>query len=142
MEPATGPLAGIRVLEIGSFIAGPFAGQLLGDYGADVIKVEAPDGGDPMRHWGQTLDGEGIWWPAIGRNKRSVLADLRTEEGRSLVQAIAATVDVVLENFRTGKLEEYGLDYPTLRQMNPGVIVVHVSGFGQTGTRAAEAGFG
>jgi crotonobetainyl-CoA:carnitine CoA-transferase CaiB-like acyl-CoA transferase len=95
-----------------------------------------------MRRWGQTLDGEGIWWPAIGRNKRSVVADLRTEEGRDLVRAIAATVDVVLENFRPGKLEEYGLDYATLSEVNPGVIVVHVSGFGQTGPRAAEAGFG
>jgi formyl-CoA transferase len=142
MDTATGPLAGLRVLEVGSFIAGPFAGQLLGDYGADVIKVEPPDGGDPMRHWGQTLDDEGIWWPAIGRNKRSVVADLRTEEGRALVQAIARTADVVLENFRPGRLEEYGLDHPTLSAVNPGVIIVHVSGFGQTGPRAAEAGFG
>ena len=83
-SPSTGPLAGIRVLELGSFIAGPFAGQLLGDYGADVIKVEAPDGGDPMRRWGVTHDGDGLWWPSIGRNKRSVVADLRTAEGREL----------------------------------------------------------
>src|SRR6266568_5393314 len=105
-----GPLVGVRVLELGNFIAGPFAGQLLGDYGADVIKVEPP-GGDPMRHWGATIDGEGLWWPTIGRNKRSVSADLRTEEGRRLVQRIAAEVDVIVENFRPGRLADWGLDY-------------------------------
>lgn len=140
--PATGPLAGIRVLEVGSFIAGPFAGQLLGDYGADVVKVEAPDGGDPMRHWGVTHDHEGIWWPSIGRNKRSVVADLRTAEGRALLGRIARSADVVLENFRPGRLAEFGLDYATLSADNPGVVLVHVSGFGQTGPRSDEAGFG
>src|SRR4029079_13282751 len=127
MDTATGPLAGIRVLQIGGFTAGPFAGpvlgalvcapsprQPLGHCGPPAIRVRPPDGGDPMRRWGQTLDGEGIWWPAIGRNKRSVVADLRTEEGRALVQAIARTADVVLENFRPGRLAEYGLDHPTL----------------------------
>src|SRR4051794_35042397 len=88
-DPAGGPLDGVRVLELGNFIAGPFAGQLLGDYGADVIKIEAPDGGDPMRHWGITHEGQGLWWPAIARNKRSVVADLRTAAGRELVQSIA-----------------------------------------------------
>lgn len=140
--PATGPLAGIRVLEVGSFIAGPFAGQLLGDYGADVVKIEAPDGGDPMRHWGVTHDHEGIWWPSIGRNKRSVVADLRTAEGRELLGRIARSADVVLENFRPGRLAEFGLDYATLSADNPGVVLVHVSGFGQTGPRSDEAGFG
>ena len=140
--PSVGPLEGLRVLEIGSFIAGPFAGQLLGDYGADVIKVEAPDAGDPMRHWGITHDGHGTWWPTIGRNKRSVVADLRTAAGKDLVQSIAASCDVILENFRPGRLAEFGLDYDSLSRVNPGVIVVHVSGFGQTGPRAHEAGFG
>lgn len=137
-----GPLAGVRVLELGSFIAGPFAGQLLGDYGADVIKIEAPDGGDPMRGWGVTHEGHGLWWPSIARNKRSVVADLRTGAGRELVQAIAGSCDVILENFRPGRLVEFGLDYDTVARTNPGVIVVHVSGFGQTGPRAQEAGFG
>jgi formyl-CoA transferase len=137
-----GPLAGVRVLELGNFIAGPFAGQLLGDYGADVIKIEAPDGGDPMRRWGITHEGNGLWWPTIARNKRSVVADLRTETGRELVQAIARSCDVILENFRPGRLGEFGLDYETVAHTNPGVIVVHVSGFGQTGPRAQEAGFG
>ena len=138
-----GPLAGVRVLELGSFIAGPFAGQLLGDYGADVIKVETPGEGDPMRAWGVTTpDGDGLWWPTIGRNKRSVTADLRTEEGRDFVRRLAGTADVVLENFRPGRLVEWGLDYDSIRSGNPGVVVVHVSGFGQTGPRASEAGFG
>ena len=144
LDPSSsaGPLAGVRVLELGNFIAGPFAGQLLGDYGADVIKIEAPDGGDPMRAWGITHDGHGLWWPSIARNKRSVVADLRTEAGRELVQSIARTCDVILENFRPGRLVEFGLDYDTVARTNPGVIVVHVSGFGQTGPRAQEAGFG
>jgi len=138
-----GPLAGVRVLELGSFIAGPFAGQLLGDYGADVIKVETPGEGDPMRGWGVTTeDGDSLWWPTIGRNKRSVTADLRTEEGQAFVRRLAAGADVVVENFRPGRLVEWGLDYESIRSTNPGVILVHVSGFGQTGPRAAEAGFG
>jgi len=139
---SVGPLAGVRVLELGNFIAGPFAGQLLGDYGADVIKIEAPDGGDPMREWGILHEGHGLWWPSIARNKRSVLADLRTEPGRELVQSIARSCDVIVENFRPGRLAEFGLDYDTVARTNPGVIVVHVSGFGQTGPRAQEAGFG
>jgi formyl-CoA transferase len=143
MSSPTGPLAGIRVLELGSFIAGPFAGQLLGDYGADVVKVEPPEEGDPMRRWGVTTpDGDSIWWPAIARNKRSVTADLRGEDGRELVRRLAATADVVIENFRPGRLVEWGLDYESVNATNPGVIMVHVSGFGQTGPRAAEAGFG
>ena len=143
LDPSSsaGPLAGVRVLELGNFIAGPFAGQLLGDYGADVIKIEAPDG-DPMRRWGITHDGDGLWWPTIARNKRSVVADLRTEAGRELVQSIARTCDVIVENFRPGRLVDFGLDYETVARTNPGVIVVHVSGFGQTGPRAQEAGFG
>ncbi len=133
---------GVRVLELGNFIAGPFAGQLLGDYGADVIKVEPPDEGDPMRHWGLTRDGEGLWWPTIARNKRSVVADLREGEGRRFVQQLAARADIIVENFRPGRLADWGLDYGSVRARNPGVIMVHVSGFGQTGPRAAEAGFG
>ena len=139
----SGPLDGIRVLELGSFIAGPFAGQLLGDYGADVIKIESPGAGDPMRSWGVTTDdGDSLWWPAIARNKRSVVADLHEPEGLAFVRALADTADIVLENFRPGRLAEFGLDDDTLRSTNPGVIIVHVSGFGQTGPRSSEAGFG
>ena len=141
-SPTTGPLSGVRVLELGSFIAGPFAGQLLGDYGADVIKVEAPGDGDPMRRWGVTLDGDSLWWPAIGRNKRSVTLDLRHERARELVLNLAERCDVVLENFRPGVLERWGLDYPALSAVNPRVVLVHISGFGQTGPLAGQAGFG
>jgi crotonobetainyl-CoA:carnitine CoA-transferase CaiB-like acyl-CoA transferase len=135
-------LSDVRVLELGSFIAGPYAGQLLGDYGADVVKIEPPGEGDPMRRWGLLTEGESNWWSTIARNKRSITADLREEEDRRFVQALAAKCDVVLENFRPGRLADWGLDYETLRVVNPGVIVVHVSGFGQTGPRAHEAGFG
>jgi crotonobetainyl-CoA:carnitine CoA-transferase CaiB-like acyl-CoA transferase len=138
----TGPLLGVRVLELGNFIAGPFAGQLFGDYGAEVIKIEQPGVGDPMRHWGVCLDGSSLWWPIISRNKRSVVADLKEPDDLAFVQRLAAECDVVLENFRPGVLAKYGLDHATLSVDNPGIIVTHVSGFGQTGPRASEAGFG
>lgn len=138
----TGPLDGVRVLEMGSFIAGPFAGQLLGDYGADVIKIESPGDGDPMRRWGVTRDGDSLWWPAIARNKRSVTLDLRDERGRDIVRRLAAHCDVVLENFRPGTLEKWGLDYATLAKDNPKLVMTHISGFGQTGPLAGQAGFG
>ena len=138
----TGPLLGVRVLELGNFIAGPFAGQLFGDYGAEVIKIEAPDGGDPMRHWGVCVDDSSLWWPIIARNKRSVVADLKNPDDLAFVQRLAGECDVVLENFRPGVLAKFGLDYDTLTASNPGIIVTHVSGFGQSGPRATEAGFG
>lgn len=141
-QPSAGPLTGLRVLELGSFIAGPFAGQLLADYGAEVIKVEPPGTGDPMRRWGLVRDGESLWWPAIARNKRSVAIDLRHEEGRAVVRRLAAECDVVLENFRPGTLAKWGLDYADLSVLNPRLVLVHVSGFGQTGPRSSEAGFG
>ena len=137
-----GPLTGVRVLELGNFIAGPFAGQLLGDYGADVIKVEAPDGGDPMRHWGVTRDGDSLWWPAIARNKRSIVLDLRHEPGRRVAAQLAERCDVVLENFRPGTLDRWGLGYDVLSARNPKLVMVHISGFGQTGPLAGQAGFG
>ncbi len=139
---SNGPLSGLCVLELGSFIAGPFAGQLLGDLGADVIKVEPP-AGDSMRRWGiMGEDGESLWWPTIARNKRSVTADLHTEEGQLFVRRLAEQADVVLENFRPGRIDDWGLDYTSIAVANPRVIYVHVSGFGQTGPRAHEAGFG
>lgn len=142
VSPSAGPLAGLRVLELGSFIAGPFAGQLLGDYGADVLKVESPGSGDPMRHWGVERDGESLWWPAIARNKRSVAIDLRAERGRDVIRRLAANCDVVLENFRPGRLDDWGLGFADLSALNPRLIVVHVSGYGLNGPRAADAGFG
>jgi crotonobetainyl-CoA:carnitine CoA-transferase CaiB-like acyl-CoA transferase len=140
---SAGPLAGVRVVELGSFIAGPFAGQLLGDYGADVVKVESPGDGDPMRAWGVTTEqGDSLWWPTIARNKRSVTADLRTDDGCAFVRALLESADIVVENFRPGRMAEWGFDYASLSSTNPGLILVHVSGFGQTGPRAGEAGFG
>ncbi|WP_230486626.1 CaiB/BaiF CoA transferase family protein [Nocardioides anomalus] len=138
----SGPLEGVRVLELGSLIAGPFAGQLLADYGAEVVKVELPGSGDPMRRWGITVDGQSLWWPAIARGKKSVAVDVRTDEGRDVVRRIAAQCDVVLENFRPGTLARWGLGYDDLRALNPGIVVVHVSGFGQSGPRSGDAGFG
>ncbi|WP_433059015.1 CaiB/BaiF CoA transferase family protein [Dactylosporangium sp. CS-033363] len=137
-----GPLSGVRVLELGSFIAGPFAGQLLADYGAEVIKLEPPGTGDPMRRWGVVQDGQSLWWPAIARNKRSVALNLRDPEGQAVARALAERCDVVLENFRPGTLDKWGLGYEALAAVNPGIIVVHVSGLGQTGPRSREAGFG
>lgn len=130
------------MLELGSFIAGPFAGQLLADYGAEVIKVESPGRGDAMRTWGHAVEGESLWWPTIARGKRSVALDLHVEEGRSVLRALTDEVDVVLENFRPGQLARWGLDHAALSATNPGLVTVHVSGFGQTGPRAADAGFG
>jgi formyl-CoA transferase len=139
---ASGPLAGTRVLELGNFIAGPFAGQLLADYGADVIKIETPVGGDPMRRWGVTIDGDSLWWPAISRQKRSVTIDLRASEGQALVRRLAAHCDLVVENFRPGTLASWRLGYEELAAVNPALVLVHVSGFGQTGPRANDPGFG
>jgi len=136
------PLARVRVLEIGAFIAGPFAGQLLGDLGADVVKIEPPGSGDIMRRYGVCVDGRSLWWPHIARNKRSVAIDLRDARGRDLARRIAERCDVVLENFKPGTLAGFGLDYATLARANPGIVLVHVSGFGQSGPRSAEPGFG
>jgi crotonobetainyl-CoA:carnitine CoA-transferase CaiB-like acyl-CoA transferase len=136
-----GPLDGVTVVEFGGFIAGPFAGQLLGDYGARVIKVEAPDG-DPMRRWGAMVDGRGLWWHALARNKESIVLDLRDDADRAVARQLCAHADIVLENFAPGKMAEWGLDYASLAADNPGVILVHVSGFGQTGPRASDRGFG
>lgn len=138
----TGPLRGIRVLEMGNFIAGPFAGQLLSDYGAEVIKVEAPDAGDTMRHWGVTRDGDSLWWPAIARDKQSITVDLRSEAGQSVIRRLVPQIDIVIENFRPGTLAGWGMSYDALSATNPGLILVHVSGYGQTGPFADQPGFG
>jgi formyl-CoA transferase len=139
---SSGPLDGVRVLELGNFIAGPFAGQLLGDYGAEVIKVESPGDGDPMRRWGVTRDGDSLWWPTIGRNKRSIVLDMSQEAARQIAARLAERCDVVLENFRPGLLQRWGLSYDDLAARHPKLVMVHVSGFGQTGPLATQAGFG
>ena len=142
MTQRKGPLAGIRVLELGSFIAGPFSAQLLGDYGADIIKIEDPKSGDAMRGWGVTLNGESLWWPSIARNKRSITIDLRNPKSHEIVQQIATKCDIVIENFKPGRLDAWGLTYDYLALNNPSLIMVRISGFGQTGPRSNEAGFG
>ncbi|MFS3130221.1 CaiB/BaiF CoA transferase family protein [Nocardioides sp. Bht2] len=136
-----GPLEGVTVVELGGFIAGPFAGQLLGDYGARVIKIEPPVG-DPMRTWGVLQDGRSLWWPAIARNKESVVLDLKSDADRALARSICLQADIVLENFAPGRMQGWGLDYASLAPDNPGLIMVHVSGFGQDGPRASDRGFG
>ena len=143
-DPAVkGPLSDLRVVEMGTLIAGPFCGQVLGDFGADVIKVEDPGKGDPMRQWGRSLPkGLSPWWPVIGRNKRSVALDLRQPEGRELALALIDQADVLIENFRPGALEKWGMGYDALAARNPRLVMARVSGFGQTGPYSERAGYG
>ncbi|HEY3292245.1 MAG TPA: CaiB/BaiF CoA-transferase family protein [Candidatus Nanopelagicaceae bacterium] len=137
------PLDDLRVVELGSLLAGPFCGQLLGDFGAEVIKVEDPGVGDPMRQWGREKPyGTSLWWPVVARNKKSVTANLRTKEGQDLIRRLVAKADVLLENFRPGTLEKWGLGPEELWKLNPGLIVTRVTGFGQTGPYSERAGFG
>src|SRR3954452_15584518 len=118
-----GPLEGVRVLELGTLIAGPFTGRLLGDFGAEVIKVEAPSGGDPMREWGaETYHGRSLWWPVQSRNKKLVTLDLRTERGRDLCRRLAAESEVLIENFRPGTMERWDLGPAELLEVNPGLV--------------------
>jgi len=143
MSMSQGPLSDLVVIEMGTLIAGPFAGQILGDFGAEVIKLEDPKVGDPMRQWGRSLPkGHSPWWPVIGRNKKSVGLDLRTPEGQALAKALIAQADVVIENFRPGAMEKWGLSYEALSAENPKLVMARVSGFGQTGPYAERAGYG
>jgi len=138
-----GALAGLRVIEMGSLIAGPFCGQILGDFGAEVIKLEDPRTGDPMRQWGRSLPkGQSPWWPVIGRNKKSVGLDLRQSEGQALARRLIDGADIVIENFRPGAMEKWDLSYEALSASNPGLIMARVSGFGQTGPLSHRAGYG
>jgi crotonobetainyl-CoA:carnitine CoA-transferase CaiB-like acyl-CoA transferase len=136
------PLQGLKVLELGQLIAGPFATKLLGEFGADVIKIEPPGTGDPLRKWRMIEDGTSLWWHVQTRNKRSVALDLRSEEGQDLVRQLAAEADVVVENFRPGTLDNWGLGWEALSQLNPRLIMVHISGYGQTGPYRDKPGFG
>jgi len=138
-KDAKGPLTDIRVIELGQLIAGPFCGQLMADMGADVIKVEPPGKGDPMRAWGR---GDfPLWWKVCARNKRCVTANLRDPDGQDIVRGLVAKADVLLENFRPGTMERWGLGYEVLSSINPGLIMVRVSGYGQTGPYAGRAGY-
>ena len=137
----TGPLSGLKVLELGQLIAGPFAGKTLGDFGAEVIKIEPPGDGDPLRQWRLLHQGTSVWWQVQSRNKQSVVLDLRTPEGRADVAALAAEADVLIENFKPGTLEKWGLGYDTLAAANPGLIMLRISGYGQTGPYRDLPGF-
>ena len=142
-EAAAGPLADVRVVEMGQLLAGPFCGQLLADFGAEVIKLEDPARGDPMRQWGREKPhGLSLWWPVIARNKKSVTLNLRHPEGQSLARRLLGTADVLVENFRPGTLERWGLGYDALAERNPGLVLVRVTGFGQDGPYAPRAGYG
>ena len=138
-----GPLSDLKVVELGTLIAGPFCGQILGDFGADLVKLEDPGKGDPMRQWGRSLpQGHSPWWPVIGRNKKSVTLNLRSAEGQALARTLIGRADIVIENFRPGTMEKWGLSYESLSAENPGLIMARVSGFGQTGPYSQRAGYG
>ncbi|OHV04389.1 CaiB/BaiF CoA transferase family protein [Mycobacterium talmoniae] len=138
----TGALDGIRVIELGTLISGPFAGRLLGDLGAEVIKIELPSAPDPLRTWGQAeLDGHHFFWTVHARNKKAITLDLRTEAGRELFLELVDRCDIIVENFRPGTLERWNLGYDVLAERNKGIILVRVSGYGQTGPEAHKAGY-
>ncbi|WP_414902316.1 CaiB/BaiF CoA transferase family protein [Sphingomonas flavalba] len=140
MEEKHGALHGIRVVELGQLIAGPFCGQLLGDMGAEVIKIEPPGAGDPMRNWGR--GDQKLWWEVVSRNKKAVSANLRMPEGQELARKLAATADILIENFKPGTMEKWGLGPDVLHAVNPRLIIVRVSGYGQSGPYSGRAGFG
>jgi len=137
----TRPLAGMRVIEIGQLLAGPFTGTILGYFGAEVIKVEPPGQGDPIRSWREVRNGTSLWWASLARNKKCVTLDLRNERGRALLRELAGKADVFIENFRPGTMEKWGLGPDTLKADNPGLIYARISGYGQTGPNAPKAGF-
>ena len=137
-----GALAGLRVIEMGQLIAGPFVGKTLGDFGAEVIKIEAPGSGDPLRNWRLVQDGTSVWWQVQSRNKQSIALDLRQAEGQDIARRLIAQADVLVENFRPGTLEGWGMDYETLARDNPGLIMLRISGYGQTGPYRDLPGFG
>jgi crotonobetainyl-CoA:carnitine CoA-transferase CaiB-like acyl-CoA transferase len=135
-------LDGIKVIELGQLIAGPFCGQVMADFGAEVIKVEPPGKGDEIRQWGRLdKDGDPVWWSVIARGKRSVTLDLRTEEGQTVLRDLVREADVLIENFRPGTMERWGLGYDRLSEINPGLIMARVSGYGQNGPYSSRAGF-
>jgi len=140
---ANGPLSDLRVIELGTLLAGPFCGQLLGDMGAEIIKVEPPGQGDPLRVWGQEkAQGKSLWWPVVARNKKSITLDLRQPEGQKVLHELVAKADFLLENFRPGTLEKWNCGYEELAKINPRLIMIRVSGYGQSGPYSRRAGFG
>jgi formyl-CoA transferase len=141
-SPATGPLAGLKVLELGQLIAGPFAAKTLADFGADVVKIEPPGSGDPLRQWRLMKDGTSVWWQVQSRNKQSLALDLKQAAAQDIVRQLAAESDVVIENFRPGAMENWGLGPDDLLALNPRLIMLRVSGYGQTGPYRDRPGFG
>ncbi|WP_431799883.1 CaiB/BaiF CoA transferase family protein [Halobacillus andaensis] len=135
-------LEGVKVLEMGSLIAGPFAGRLMAEFGADVVKVEPPEKGDPLRDWRHVYEGTSLWWRLQARNKKSITVNLKSEEGQKLVKSLVEQCDIVIENFRPGTLEKWNLGYEDLKEVNPGIVMVRVSGYGQTGPYRNKPGFG
>lgn len=136
------PLKGLKVIELGTLIAGPFAGKLLAEFGAEVIKIEAPDGGDPLRSWRKLHQGTSLWWYLQARNKKSVTINLKHKDGQEIVRRLARDADIVIENFRPGTMEKWGLGWDALSSLNPGLIMVRVSGYGQSGPYRDRTGFG
>lgn len=136
------PLKGLKVVELGTLIAGPFAGKLLAEFGAEVIKIETPDGGDPLRSWRKLHQGTSLWWYLQARNKKSITVNLKDKDGQEIVRRLARDADIVIENFRPGAMEKWNLGWETLSGLNPGLIMVRVSGYGQTGPYRDRTGFG
>ena len=136
-----GPLSGYRVIELGQLLAGPFAGCMLGYFGAEVIKIETPNGGDPIRNWRQMKDGTSLWWYSLARNKKSVTIDLKTKTGIELVKRLINSADIVIENFRPGVVEDWGIGPKEFKQSNPKLVYARISGYGQTGPYASKPGF-
>ncbi|HMV93357.1 MAG TPA: CaiB/BaiF CoA-transferase family protein [Thauera aminoaromatica] len=142
MNAPAKPLAGIKVVELGTLIAGPFAARILAEFGAEVIKIEAPDGGDPLRKWRKLYEGTSLWWYLQARNKKSVTVNLKHPDGVEVVRRLVAEADIVVENFRPGVLDKLGLGWEALSAINPGLVMVRLSGFGQSGPMAQQPGFG
>ncbi|KAB2921092.1 MAG: CoA transferase [Dechloromonas sp.] len=142
MSETPKPLAGVKVVELGTLIAGPFCTRIMAEFGAEVIKVEAPEGGDPLRQWRKIYEGTSLWWYVQARNKQSVTANLKHPEGRAFVRRLIAGADILVENFRPGVLEKLGLDWESLHAENPGLVMVRLSGFGQSGPYKDQPGFG
>jgi formyl-CoA transferase len=137
-----GPLAGIKVLELGTLIAGPFCARMLAEFGAEVIKVESPEDGDPLRHWRVLKDGTSLWWSVQARNKKSITLNMKSEQGQKIAKELALDADIIIENYRPGVLEKWQLGYETLKAINPATIMVRLSGYGQTGPMRDLPGFG
>jgi formyl-CoA transferase len=140
--PGSFPLRGIKVIELGTLIAGPFCARMLAEFGAEVIKIESPAGGDPLRKWRKLHQGTSLWWYAQARNKKSVTLDLKQPEAQEIVRKLVKGADVVVENFRPGAMEKWGLGWSELSKINPGLVMVRLSGFGQTGPYRDRPGFG